>query len=305
MGMQAIVSQLAVLFILLILGYLGGKLKVLTSDTGVVLTRLVMNITLPCTALGSVVRGDLVISGWETAFFILMALLALLIGFLIAAPSALVLVKGKQARGLYSYLIMFANVAFMGYPVTYAIYGASSVFYVAINNIPFLAVVFTAGTILMSGKGGKLSPKVFVTPALISALMVIPLALIGFRAPPVLADAIILTGTVTTPASMLIIGVTLSQVPVKSVFTNWRLYPMAAIKLIVVPVVTWLVLRLFIADDFILGMLVILSAMPSAAIAAMHAIEHGNDERTVSAGIFLTTLLSCATIPLIVYLFLT
>jgi hypothetical protein len=53
-----------------------------------------------------------------------------------------------------------------------------------------------------------------------------------------------------------------------------------------------------------LGMLVVLSAMPTAAIAAMIAIEYGNDERVASGGIFITTLLSCATIPLIVFLLL-
>jgi len=304
MDMQAITSQLAVLFILLVLGYAGGKLKVLTPDTGKVMTRLVMNITLPCMALSSVVGGDLRITGGETAFYMLMSLLVFLIVIIIALVSARFLVKDKQSRGLYSYMIIFSNSAFMGYPVSFAIYGEASVFYIALFNITFLILVFTLGTILMSNKGGKADIKAILCPALITAVLVIPLALFGFKAPQIIADAIRLTGSMTTPASMLIIGVSLSLVPIKDVFSEWRLYPMALIKLLVVPALTWLVLKPIIADDLVLGMLVVISAMPTAAIAAMHAIEHGNNVRTASAGIFLTTLASCASIPLIVYLLL-
>jgi len=304
MDIQAIISQLAVLFILLIFGYAGGKLKVLTPDTGKVLTKLVMNIALPCTALSSVVGGNLRVTGGETAFYMLMSLLVFLISFVIAVISARLFVKDKPTRGLYSYMIIFSNAAFMGYPVSFAIYGAASVFYVALFNITFLVVVFTVGTILMSGKGGKPDLKAIFTPALIAALLVIPLAIIGFKAPPIIADAIRLTGSITTPASMLIIGVSLSLVPLKEVFSEWRLYPASLIKLMVVPVVLWFVLRPIVTDDLVLGMLIVISAMPTAAIAGMHAIEHGNDVKIASAGIFLTTLLSCATIPLVVYMLL-
>ena len=304
MDIQAIISQLAVLFILLMLGYVCGKAKVLPPETGRILTKVVMNVTLPCTALTSVVGGDLVITGGETVFYMLAAALAFLIFFAIAIPSSRIMFRDKPSRGLSSYMIVFSNCGFMGFPVAYAIFGAESMYYVALFNIVFTLFVFTAGPVMMSGKSGKPDLKTIITPAFIASILVIPIALTGYKTPAVIADTIRLTGNVTTPASMLVIGITLSLVPVKAVFSEYRLYPIAVLKLVVIPLVVWLVLRQIVADDFALGMLVILSAMPTAAMAVIHAIELGNNERFASSGIFLTTLLSCATIPLTVYLIL-
>ena len=301
MDMQAIISQLAVLFILLLLGYISGKTKFLSPETGKVLTKVVMNITMPCTALSSAIYGNLEITGGETAFFMLASLLSFLIFFVISIPSARILSRENQTRGLLSYMIVFPNSGFIGFPVTLAIFGSGSVYYAALFLIVLSIFLFTAGTIMMSGRIKKLNPKAILTPGLIASLLVIPLALIRFQAPFVIAEVIQLTGNITSPAAMLIVGVTLSQIPVKAVFSKWRLYPMAILKLIVLPLAVWLVFKQIVDNELMLGMLVILSAMPTAAIAVMHAIELGNDERLASSGIFLTTLLSCATIPLVVY----
>ena len=157
---------------------------------------------------------------------------------------------------------------------------------------------------MISGKGRGIDLKDFLTPSLVTALLVIPLATIDFKAPFVVAEAIRLSGSITTPATMIILGVTLAQVPVKDVFTEWRLYPMMILKMVLVPVIAWLVFRQIVTDSFILSILVVLSAMPTAIIVAMLAIEYDNDERLASKGIFLTTLLSCATIPLVVNILL-
>ena len=233
-----------------------------------------------------------------------MTLLVLLIHVIIALPTARVLCSDKASRGLYGAFLIFGNVGFMGFPVIGAIFGVEAVFYVALFNIPFQVLSFSLGIMMISGKGGRHDPRVLLSPTLVCSLLAIPLGIIGFKAPDVIAEAIRLSGNMTTPTTMFIIGVTLAQVPVKNVFTEWRLYPSAVLKLMVVPVVVWLVLRMFITDAQILGVLVVLSAMPTAVIVAMFAIEFGNDEHTASKSIFLTTLMSCATIPLMVYLLL-
>jgi len=304
MDMQATVSQLAVLFILLALGYAGYKIKALTSETGRVLTKLILNITLPCTILFSVIGGQLQIAGAETFLFLLMVILIYVIYFIIAEPTARFLVKGKDARGLYKFMLVFSNVAFMGLPVSIAIFGSEAVFYVAIFNIPFWIASLSYGVMMISGKKGAFHPKAFLNPSLLASLLVIPIALSGFRAPDIVLEAVRLTGNITTPASMIIIGVTLAQTPIRDVFTQWRLYPLVFIKLVIIPLVVWLIFRSFIQSDLVLGVLVILSGMPTAAIAAMFAIEYKNNENTASSGVFLTTLLSGVTIPLIVFFLL-
>jgi len=302
MDMGATISQLAVLFILLAVGYAGCKFNILNSDAGKVLTKLVLNITLPGTILGSAIGGNLSIDGSETVFFMLFVLFAFFVYLVVAHPIARTLTKDKSTRGLFTACIVFGNVAFMGLPVASAIFGPDAVFYVALFNIPFWIAIFSYGVLLVSGKRDSFQLKLLLNPVLISSVLVIPIALSDLRAPDIIVNALELTGSITTPASMLIIGVMLAQAPIKNVFTKWQLYPLAFVRLILLPILVWLIFRLFIADETILGVIVVLSAMPTASLAAMFAIEYDNNPITASSIVFLTTLLSGITVPLIMFL---
>ena len=304
MDMQAIIGQLAVLFILVLVGYAACKVKAVPPETGKTLTKVVFNITLPCTILSTVAGGNLTITGGETALFMLFSLLAFLVFFVFAVITSRALGGGKDNRGLFVSMIILGNVTFMGLPVSNAILGPESAFFVALFNIPFWIINFSVAPIMISGRGGSFDPKVLINPSLIAALLVVPLAIVGFRAPAVIADALRLTGSVTTPAAMLIVGITLAQVPVRHVFSEWRLYPLTFVKLLLVPFVVWLLFRQFITDELMLGVLVVMSAMPTAANVAMLAIEYKGNSRIASSGVFLTTLLSGATVPLVVYFLL-
>jgi len=304
MNMRATIGELAVLFILLALGYFGCKLKALTPDTGKVLTKLVFNITLPATILNAVLGSGFGIGGGDTVIFMLFVLLAFLVYMAIALLSARILIKEKKQRGLYAFMIAFGNISFMGLPVAQAILGAEAIIYVALFNIPFWIASFSIGVILVSGKKEKFDPKALINPVLIVSAIAIPFSLLNFHLPAVITQSLSLAGRITTPASMLIIGIILAQTPLKDVFTDIKLYPAALVKLVVVPLVVWLIFRTFVTDELILAVLVVLSAMPTAAKTAMFALEYSNNEATASGGVFISTLLSGITIPIIVYFLL-
>jgi hypothetical protein len=304
MDMQAIISQMAVLFILLGVGYIAGRIDLLSVDGTRSLSKVVLYVTTPGTILSSVIDREIGATGGETAYFALMALMAFFMYFIISIPTVRLLGGDRKNHGLYRYMASFSNAAFMGFPVTIAILGTASAFYVALYNIPFFMFSFSVGIIMVSGKSGKFDPKVLINPSLIAALLAIPIAVTGFAVPKVIADTFRITGSMTTPAAMFVIGATLSRVSIKGLLTGWRLYPVTLLKLVVMPVAAWLVFRQLITDELMLGVIVVLSGMPTAAAAAMLAIEYKGDEKIASSGIFLSTLLSGVTIPLIVYLLL-
>jgi len=153
----------------------------------------------------------------------------------------------------------------------------------------------------MISQKADFNPKTLINPVLIVALLAIPIALIGFRPPQIILETLRITGSITTPGGMLVIGSTLAYVPIKTLLSEWRIIPVTLLRLIIIPVVTWLILRQIITNELLLGVLVIVSGMPSAAMASMLAIEYGGNEKTASAGVFLTTLLCGLTVPLLVY----
>ena len=323
MEIQVIINQLAVLFIIMAIGFIVGKAKVLTREGSKVLSGIVLFIALPCTILNSVFENEISITVGDTIYFLLMVLLTFLIAFLVSIPIVRLLGGDKANRGLLNFMSVFSNSGFMGFPVVIAIFGVSSAYYVALFNIPFNILVFSLGIFMISRKGkgeggqdpqdeqksqnkpaGGFNPKLLINPTLIVALLAIPIALIDIRPPAIITEAIRITGSITTPGGMLVIGSTLSYIPIKTIFSEWRIFPVALIKLIIIPVVTWLVLRQIITNELLLGVLVIISGMPTAAMASMLAIEYDGNELTASAGVFVTTLLCGITVPLIVYLLL-
>jgi len=308
--LEVIITQMVLLFIIMAIGFVVGKTKLLTPDGNKLLTRIVLFIGLPCTILNSVFENEIDLTIGDTLYFLLMALLTFAIAFAVSIPVIYLLGGEKKNRGLLNFMSVFSNCGFMGFPVVIAIMGLSSAYYVALFNIPFNVLVFSIGIFMISSGKNKtgdgvvshFNPKSFINPVLIVALIAIPIALIGFKPPQIIADAIRITGGLTTPGGMLVIGSTLAHMHFKSILSEWRIIPVTLLKLIAIPIVTWFILKNIISNEMLLGVLVLVSAMPSAAMASMLAIEYGGNEKTASAGVFLTTLLCGVTVPLLVYL---
>jgi len=307
MDMLVIINKLVVVFILMAAGFAVGKFNVLTKDGNKTLTKLVLSITLPCTILSSVFENEMEITAGNTVYFLLMSLLTLLIAYLISLPVVRLMGGEKANRGLLHFMAVFSNSGFMGFPILLALFGVSSAYYVALFSVIFNVLVFSVGVLMIVGKsrdGSGFSLKMLLNPTLIVALLAIPIALTGLKFPPIITEAIRITGGMTIPGSMIIIGSSLAYVPIKTVFSEWRIFPVSLLKLVIIPFFTWLIMRQIISNEMMLVTLVILSGMPVAAMASILAIEYNRNERIASAGIFLTTLLSAITVPLLVYLLL-
>ena len=308
MDIAVVINQMIVLFVMLALGYTAGKTKILTRDGGMVLSRVIVTFAQPCLILYSVIGGSIVISGSDVVFYMLVVLVVYAVALAVSIPASRLLYMGKNApkadRNIYCYMCIFANVAFMGFPVCYAIFGPESAFYVALFSVVFNLLNFSLGVYLISGKRDRFSIKPFINPPLIAALISIPIAILGLSVPRVFVDITRLAGNMTVPGIMLVVGSTLAHVSLKNLLMEWRLYPLALLRLIVIPVLTWLVLRQFVTDDLIFGVLVVVSATPVAMAATVLAFRYGGNERLVSTGTLITTVLSVITIPLIVFLLL-
>ena len=304
MNMTPVLNQMASLFILLALGYIANKTKIMSHASDKLFSKVIFNLAMPSTILSSVINGKVELSGGETAFLILMILLTYALGFVLAAPIGRILRCEKKDRGLYSYMIAFGNVGYMGFPIALSIFGEKSAFYVALFNIPFSLFAFSVGIAMISGKGEKFNLLHYINPAFLAAIVSLVIFLTGFKTPAIVADAVGLLSGMTTPGAMILIGSTLAYIPMKEVFTEWRLYGLTFLKLVITPIVTWLLLKQIISNELMLGVLVIMAGMPIATSATMISMEYGGNERLASKSIFISTLLSAVTVPLIVHFLL-
>ncbi|MDZ4910377.1 AEC family transporter, partial [Clostridium perfringens] len=102
----------------------------------------------------------------------------------------------------------------------------------------------------------------------------------------------------------MLIGSSLAQIPIKEVFLEKRLYPYTFIKQIIIPIIFFLILKHFVTNELILGIIIIVSAMPVATITIMFCNEYEGNINLASKTIFITTLCSVVTIPVLVYILL-
>ncbi len=191
----------------------------------------------------------------------------------------------------------------MGYPVCQTLFGSESLFYVTLINIPFGFLVFTVGVFLLRPDIVRdLDLRRIFTPGLIASIIGLLFFFAGITIPPPFSNSLSLLGSVTTPLAMIVIGSLLATLPIGSMFGDIRIWVISLFRLGIIPIVTLMVIRPYISDPLLLGVPVLLAAMPVAANTVLLAEEYGVNAELASKGVFLSTLLSVGTIPIIAFL---
>ena len=143
-----------------------------------------------------------------------------------------------------------------------------------------------------------------ISAPLVATIIAVAFFMTGIKLPDHVVQCFDIIGGGTVPMSMLVVGASLGSISVKQALSDWRVYVVSFVRLIVSPLATWLVLRLFIHDEMLLGVSVILAACPTAMIATALAIRGNRDEAYASQIIFVSTVLSAVTMPLMIWLLL-
>ena len=293
----AILQKMAVMVILMLVGFLCTRLGITGPEFNKRANPVVINVFLLATILNAVIGAQERVSGVVLAEYFGVMVLMFVLSMLVAEVAVHVIPMPKENRGVLWCLTAFMNNAFIGFPLAGAIYGEQAVFYAAISNIPFNVLLYTIGMAKLRGNGEAREWKKIFTPPLVTTLLAAAIYLADLHFPAFVADTVGTMAGATIPVSMMIIGTSLGSVSVKHVFSTPKVYAAAAVKLIVVPVVVWAVLRLFVTDPMMLGLAVLMAACPSAMIITIFCLQHGKDDLFSSQVIFMSTLLSAATIP--------
>ncbi|MDY2734613.1 AEC family transporter [Intestinibacter sp.] len=302
MDIQVIINQMVILFLVMIVGYIANKVKILDKELNQKLSSLVLNITSPALILYSVsepVEGDL---NTVLQIFLLSVAVYVVLPF-IGIFFGRILRVAKEDRNLYQFMTIFSNIGFMGYPVIQAIFGKEALFFASICNLVFNILCYSYGVFLISG-AGKVSfdYKKLINPGIIFSIIAVVIYLTKWQMPVIIAETSDLVGSITTPLAMMIIGSSLAEIPIKEVVSDIRIYIYTIIKQIIMPILFWWVLKFIVHDAMVLGVLVVLIAMPVGTIAIMFCNQFGGNTSLASKSIFITTLASVFTIPTLVYL---
>ena len=300
--MIVLIEKMALLVMLLALGYLCARLKLVGPEFNKGLSKLVINVFLAGMILSSVINKKLEMTGGDVAFGLLMMTLSMLIcvGIGWLSPTLLRIKDGD--KGMYRILAAFMNNGFVGFPLVAAVYGENAVFFASLSNIPFNLLLYTVGVMLLQkgDKSTKFSIKSVINVPIVATLIAFVIFIFEIPMPKLVDDVADTLSAATVPLSMMCVGLSLGSVSLKEALLQPRLYGISLVRLLICPLAVWLVLRIFITNPVILGTIVLLSACPSAIICTILGIQYGRDGVESSEAIFISTMLSMITIPLLI-----
>lgn len=304
MDMSVVIGTLLNLFALLIFGYFLNKIHIIDHVANLKISNLIVNVTAPLLVLSSVKGTSIRDGGSSTVWFLLIGsavfyLILPVIAKLIVIPMKLPANKSH----VYQMFFIYTNLGFMGFPVARSIYGQQGLFLMAIVNMCFGISCFSYGIYLLrKGKDTEQSFqwKSLLNPGIIACILALIIYLTGVPVPDQAMDLCKMVGEVTVPLSMMIIGASLGEVPLRKLAEYKSLYIVVFLCMLAEPWLVYHVASLFTADKLAVGILTLSIAMPGASIIAMLCNKYEVEPDVASAGVFLTTLVSLVSIPVIV-----
>ena len=306
MDMSALLTKMVIFVVLMVIGYIGARTKLLNSEFTKAASKLTLNVFMSATIINSVIANPPQLSGAELAGVMLACFVSVGFGYLLSALVVRLLPFQRERKPLMELLISVTNTMFIGVPVAEPVFGSQAVFYIAMSCIPFNVLLYTYGVWRMnqSGERVKLHLKDMVCVPLIATVAALLIFVLDIPVPAVAKELCSTLSAATMPMSMLVIGSSLGRVSLLDAFKEKSLYFVSLVRLVLVPLLTLPVLRLITADPVLLGAMVIIAGCPSGIVVTVLAIQYGRDAEYTSKGILLNTVLSMVTLPALVYLLL-
>lgn len=294
-------KQVLVLFILIGIGFLLAKLKVMSKEGARVCSDLALYLATPCVILKSFSRS---FSPEMLTGFLVCLVAAVGIHLFGIALGWLLFRRAKEnTRRVLNFAAVFSNAGFMAIPLQQAVLGEVGVFYGASYIAVFNLFMWTYGLYVISGDKAQLSlKKIVINPGVFSVFLGFILFLCRVQLPELILKPVEFLAGLNTPLPMLVIGFYLAGSNVlKSLKRPLALLAMA-VKLLVIPLAALLALRLCGLTGSVPVAMVIAASAPTAAATTMFSAKYGrNTELSVNL-VSATTVLSILTMPLVIAL---
>jgi predicted permease len=301
-------SALTILLMIAIGAAATWRLK-LDEASSAVLSALVVSVALPAYLI------DNMMNNYDRAALVSMApgLVVPLASIGICAVTGLIVAKvfnvAPRRRGLFVSMFSLSNTVFMGLPVNLMLFGDSSIPFVLLYYVANTTILWTFGVYSISHDGPDRTRRVlsaanlkrFFSPPLFALILTIAAILLGLTPPRVILKVCKTVGSMTTPLSMIFIGIILFGVDWKKMRPDKELFLLLAGRFVVAPLVIVILCRFIPLPLLMKKVFVIQASMPILTQASIIARTYDADYRYAAVMTSVTTLASLVTIPIYVF----
>ena len=295
-------TQVLSLFAIIVIGYILYKADVVPKNTDTVLSRLLSLVMLPALCFKTLISNltaDVISYKWP---FLVFGLAAVSFSYIIAILLSKVFTKDKYQRHIYTYSFTIANLGYMGYTLIGSVFGSEMLANMLIFAVPFNIFIYTVGYSTLRGYE-KVTLKSLVNPVCIALLLGAVIGLTGIKLPAFVVDVADTLGDCMGPTAMLVTGFVIAQYKLLDLLKNYRIYIASVLRLIVLPTVIVLLLKLCGASKEIIIVALGSTAMPLGLNTVVFPASCGKDTTTGASMALISNVMGVITIPLIFMLF--
>lgn len=300
-----LMQQIVQLFLMIFMGYLIVKTGLVRDDDSKVLSKIILYLIVPC----------VIINAFQVDYTT-DTVKGLLIAFAASVMTQVILLVVISVAGKLLHLnevevssVYYSNSGNLIVPIVTFILGQEWVLYGCVFMSVQLVFLWTHCKKIISREASYDWKKIILNINMISIFIGVILFFTGIRLPEIIGNTLASVGTMIGPASMIVTGMLFAGMNLKQIFANKRVYFITFLRLIVVPLIALVLIKLsnlasFSADGNKIMLIVFLAIItPSASTVTQMCQVYGNDSRYASAINVMTTLLSIITMPVMVMLF--
>lgn len=299
------------MFLLLAVGFVLYRIRFVTEEAMNQMTGIVLHVVTPSLILSTYQMDYNPALTQNMLLGFALSALSMLIGILV---SHLAQIGRAGNLALERFCILFTNCGFMAIPLVNAVFGELGVFYCNTYLTVFHILVWTYGIHLMNGrqrsKPGRrvsfanlaASLKPFLTPTMICIAVGLMCYFFSIKFPAPVRTTVDYIASMNTPLAMIVSGMYIAKSDILGALKKPRVWYIALIRCLIVPLSVLFVFLLLPFDDTLLTVLLIVSSCPSASLSVLFAAAYKKDVQTASHIFTLTTLASILSIPAVILL---
>ena len=302
--LNALQSVLSIV-VLIILGYYLARKGFFNDGAAALFSKLVINVSLPPMMISNMVSFFDRENIYSVGKGIIIPFASMLICYAVAVLISNIIKVNPERKGIFRAMFFASNTIFIGLPVNLALFGEQSVPYVLFYYVANTTVFWTIGIHSISKDKGGSKDKVFsintvkriFSPPLLGLLAGMLIVMSGIRLPNFILDSCRYLGQLTTPLSLLFIGISFSTIKIKDITFDKDMAALLLGRFVISPLVVYALTLIIPIPSLMTKVFIIQSAMPVIAQSAIVAAAYGGDQYYATYMVTITSILSVAFIP--------
>ena len=300
-----LMEEIIKLFVIMFMGYAVVKAGLMKSSESKSVSVILVYLVIPCVIIKAF-QVDYTPDVQKGLFLAIAAAVAVHILFLLIT---IPLKKMFQMDVIEQATSIYSNAGILVIPLVQELLGQDYVIYSSAYIAVQLILLWTQGKNMLCEEEKLEWKKIFLNVNIISIIAGIVLFLFRIKLPAGVQDVLGMMNNMIGPLGMLLAGMAIAEVPLKSIFTKKRNYLSVALRLLLYPVLGLLLMKAIQIvvnlenSSQILLTVYLACVTPACASVTSMAQLYDKDAAYASSLYVLTTLLSIVTMPVMVYLY--